>query len=89
MKETKLRISNQLGLHARAAAKFVNTAKSFSCDVELGTSQKMIDGKSIMGVMLLAATEGTELNLVTRGADEAQAAEAIRDLVDAKFGESE
>lgn len=89
MKETKLRIVNQLGLHARAAAKFVNTAKSFSCEVELGTEQKMIDGKSIMSVMLLAAAKGTELNLITRGSDETEAAQAIRSLVNAKFGEAE
>jgi len=89
MKETKLRIVNQLGLHARAAAKFVHTAKSFSCDVQLGTEEKMIDGKSIMGVMLLAAGKNTELRLVTQGPDEAEAAVAISDLVIDRFGEAE
>ena len=87
--ETKLRIINQLGLHARAAAKFVNTAKSFSCNVQLGTEEKMVDGKSIMGVMLLAAGKDTELRLVTQGSDEIEAATAISDLVTARFGEAD
>lgn len=89
MKETKLHIVNQLGLHARAAAKFVNTAKSFACDVQLGRDEKLIDGKSIMGVMLLAAAKGSELKLVTNGEDELEAAAAIEALVTEKFGEAE
>ncbi len=84
-----LPIRNRLGLHARAAAKLVRTASRFDSDVKLsraGGSQE-IDGKSILGILLLAASWGTELEITVRGSDEIEAAEAIETLVRNRFGE--
>lgn len=84
-----VQIRNRLGLHARAAAKLVRTASRFDSDVKLsrvGGSQE-IDGKSILGILLLAASCGTELEFTVRGPDEIEAAEAIETLVRNRFGE--
>ena len=84
-----VQIRNRLGLHARAAAKLVRTASRFDSDVKLsraGGSQE-IDGKSILGILLLAASCGTELEFTVRGADEIEAAEAMESLVRNRFGE--
>jgi len=79
-------------LHARAAAKFVNLAKTFSSDITLGgqpaSAAQRVDGKSIMGVMLLAAAQGTELDLIAEGADADDALAALSALISDKFGES-
>lgn len=81
-------IINQLGLHARAAAKFVGTAGRFSCSVKVGRSpDSLVDGKSIMSVMMLAAGKGTILHLVTDGEDEEKAMQAMVDLIENYFGE--
>ncbi|MCY3777352.1 MAG: HPr family phosphocarrier protein [Candidatus Aminicenantes bacterium] len=84
-----VQIRNRLGLHARAAAKLVRTASHYDSDVKLsraGGSQE-IDGKSILGILLLAASCGTELEFTVRGSDETEAAEAIETLVRNRFGE--
>ena len=86
---TEFTIVNKLGLHARASAKFVTLASSFPCEVWLERCGKRVHGKSIMGVMMLAASKGTVLTLETEG-DQAQAcAEALLALAASRFGEEE
>ncbi len=82
-------ISNKLGLHARAAAKLVTTASQFKSGLRLHKDDKVVDGKSIMSVMLLAAGIGTELVIEADGPDEDAALEAVCALIDDKFGEGE
>ena len=82
-------IANKLGMHARAAAKFVSLASSFSSDVELEKGQRRVNGKSIMGVMMLAASKGSTLTLYISGLDEAEAAERLAQLINDRFGEEE
>lgn len=82
-------IVNALGLHARAAAKFVNLAKTFTATIELELGDQRADGKRIMNVMLLAAAQGTVLTLRTSGADEREAFDALQALVADRFGEAE
>jgi phosphocarrier protein HPr len=89
VQEETVTIVNRLGLHARAAAKFVNVAKRFSSTIELSRGAEHADGKSIMSVMLLAAPIGTELTLSASGPDEAEAFAALRDLIADRFGEEE
>ena len=78
---------NVLGLHARASAKWVNTASQFAADVRLEKKGQAVNGKSIMGVMMLAAGCGTRLQLQLDGPDEQQALQALVALVEARFGE--
>lgn len=82
-------IVNALGLHARAAAKFVNLAKTFTCTIELELGDQRADGKRIMNVMLLAAAQGTVLTLRTDGRDEREAFTALAALVADRFDEAE
>lgn len=82
-------IINKYGLHARAAAKFVSTAAAFSSSINVGNGERTVDGKSIMSVMMLAASKGTEICLQIDGTDEAEAMEAITDLIDKRFDEPE
>ena len=89
MQEATVTIVNRLGLHARAAAKFVNLAKTFSSTIALRKNGEEADGKSIMSVMLLAAPVGTELGLSVSGADEVEAFAALRELIENRFGEDE
>ena len=89
MIQQKITIINKLGLHARAAAKFVTTANKFASTIEISKGTKTVNGKSIMGVMMLAASKGTELILKADGADEADAIEAVVNLVENRFGEDE
>jgi phosphocarrier protein HPr len=86
----QITIINKLGLHARAAAKFVGVAGRYPCQIRVGRSpDSMVDGKSIMAVMMLAAGKGTEIHLLTEG-DEAQAAlDGLIELIDNKFDEGE
>jgi phosphocarrier protein len=84
-----LTISNKLGLHARASAKLTKLAGSFACDVHLTRNGRRVNAKSIMGVMMLAAGMGSEVELETDGADEQAAQEAIALLVNDKFGEGQ
>jgi phosphocarrier protein len=87
--KTTLTISNKLGLHARASAKLTKLAGSFHCDVHLSRQTRRVNAKSIMGVMMLAAGMGTEIEIETAGEDEAAAMAALRALIEAKFGEGE
>jgi len=84
-----IEIVNKLGLHARAAAKLVSTAGQFTSEVLLSKGHQEINAKSIMGVMMLAASIGTILTLKTSGSDEKQAMEALVELINDKFGEGE
>jgi phosphocarrier protein len=89
MIKTALKINNKLGLHARASAKLTKLASGFSSEVHLTRNGRRVNAKSIMGVMMLAAGMGAEIELEVDGADEAQAAEAITALVNDKFGEGQ
>ena len=80
-------IQNQLGLHTRAAAKLVDTAKRFESKIELVFRDRTVDCKSIMGVITLGAQKNNVVDVVIDGNDEVHALEAIQKLVDAKFGE--
>lgn len=82
-------IQNKLGLHARAASKFVALAKEFSCSVEITSPSASADGKSIMKVLLLQATLGTTITISTDGKDEDAAMSALTELIDNKFSEEE
>jgi len=85
----EIKIVNKLGLHARAAAKFVTMASQYNSDVKLVLNGQGVNGKSIMGVMMLAASQGTELTLITDGEDESSAMEALNELIGNRFGEEE
>lgn len=89
MIKTNTLIINKLGLHARAASKLVTTASSFSSNIRIGRESQMADAKSIMAVMMLAASKGTELNLEIDGKDQEQASAAILDLITRRFDEDE
>jgi phosphocarrier protein len=89
MIRTTLVISNKLGLHARASAKLTKLASSFKCEVFMTRSSRRVNAKSIMGIMMLAAGLGAEVELETEGEDEQQAADAITALVNDKFGEGQ
>ena len=89
MLEEHIRVVNKLGLHARAAAKLVKLTAGFESVITLNLDEKQVDAKSIMGVMMLAATQGTALKLVVDGEDAESARDAIRDLFTDCFGEGE
>jgi len=84
--EIQLLIRNQLGLHARACALFVKTASRFKSEVSVARDGVVVNGKSIMGVMMLAAEEGATIQVKAEGPDEGDALLAIQELVDGKFG---
>lgn len=87
MQRNSIIIINKLGLHARAASKLVATASSFESKVLISRDEKLIDGKSIMAVLMLAATKGTELEIITDGHDEEEAAQALITLINNRFDE--
>lgn len=89
MIRTQLVIINKLGLHARAAAKFVACTSAFSSSIQAGKDGQMIDGKSIMSVMMLAAGKGTVLDIEIDGRDEAEALAALQALLENCFDEPE
>ena len=89
MIKSNITISNKLGLHARASAKLTKLAGSFRSDVHLSRAGRRINAKSIMGVMMLAAGLGSEVEVETDGPDEQEAMAALRELIDAKFGEGQ
>ena len=89
MQQRTVVIVNKLGLHARAASKFVNLAKRFASRIEVSNAGKCVDGKSIMSIMLLAASQGTEIDLRIDGDDEVDAMQAITELIADRFGEGE
>jgi phosphocarrier protein len=82
-------IGNKLGLHARASAKLTKLAGTFHCDVHMSRNGRRVNAKSIMGVMMLAAGIGAEVEIETDGEDEAQARDAIVALINDKFGEGQ
>ena len=88
MAETTVEIINKAGLHARAAAKLAELSASFSCDIQVG-HEKMVDGKSILSLMMLAAVKGTTLKIVTSGPEENRALKAIVELINNRFDEAE
>lgn len=89
MLETAIVINNKLGLHARAAVKFVNMANRFSADVKIEKDGSEIDGKSILGILTLAAIQGAEIVLKVDGADEEAALKSLVALINNKFDEKE
>jgi len=84
----ELRIRNRLGLHARAAARFVHTAGQFHSRVTAGREGRVMDGKSILGILLLGASQGTTIEVTADGPDEVEAIGALAALVESGFGES-
>ena len=89
MKQKQVKIINKLGLHARAAAKFVTLASEFDADIKLTRNNRTVSGKSIMGVMMLAAGKGATINIETSGEDEAEAMQSLLALINDYFGEGE
>ncbi|MGX5220740.1 HPr family phosphocarrier protein [Pseudomonas sp. S9] len=90
MPACEVTIINKLGLHARAAAKFVGVATQYPCSIKVGrTSQSLVDGKSIMSVMMLAAGKGTSVHLLTEGEQDEQALDALLELINNYFDEGE
>jgi phosphocarrier protein HPr len=89
MQKTNVTIINKLGLHARASAKLTKLASSFSCDVFMSRNGRRINAKSIMGVMMLAAGMGTDVEIETAGDDEDKAMQALIGLINERFGEGE
>ena len=89
MIETNVRIINKLGLHARASAKFVSTAARFQSHIEVIKQSQKVNGKSIMGVMMLAASQGSELIIKIDGPDEKDMEKALVDLINNRFDEPE
>ena len=89
MPEREVTISNRLGLHARAAAKLVNLASQFDCEIQLRRDERIANAKSIMGVMMLAAAKGTALRLYAEGSDAEQALDQIEALIRYRFDEPE
>jgi phosphocarrier protein HPr len=87
MIEREAEICNPLGLHARAAARFVRLASQFQARVKVERGGRVMDGKSILGMLLLAASKGTRLRLLVDGEDEVAAADALATLVASGFGE--
>ena len=87
MIKTEITITNKLGLHARASAKLSKLAGSFPCEVWMARNERRINAKSIMGVMMLAAGMGAEVELETNGPQEAEAMEALQAMIADKFGE--
>ena len=89
MKSLPVTIINKLGLHARAATKMVNCASGFESNISLVKGTRTINAKSIMGVLTLAASMGTELVILAEGTDEEQAAAALAELIADRFGEGQ
>lgn len=87
MTERAVTVVNDLGLHARAAARFVHVASRFEAHIRVGRDARMMDGKSILGILLLAAARGTTITIAAQGADEREAVDALARLVESGFGE--
>ena len=89
MTERSIEIKNKLGLHARAAAKLVHTAARFKSEIKIRKGDEEVDGKSILGILLLAAGRGSTILVRADGEDEREALDAIEKLIEAKFDETE
>lgn len=85
--EKTIQIQNELGLHARAATKLVQTASKFGCEFQIAKDGNEVNGKSIMGVLMLVASKGTTITLKARGDRAAECVAAVAALIDDKFGE--
>jgi len=89
MQQQDVVIINKLGLHARASAKLTQLASNFKCEVMLSRNNRRVNAKSIMGVMMLAASKGTTIAIETNGEDEVEAMRALLELINDCFGEGE
>jgi len=89
MQSKSVTIINKLGLHARAAARFVQLASRFDCDIYVMLSGKKVSGKSIMGIMMLAAAKDANIEITASGPDEMKAVAELEDLIHTRFGEEE
>ena len=89
MIRSSVTISNKLGLHARASAKLTKLAGAYECDIHMSRNGRRVNAKSIMGVMMLAASQGSTIVLETDGPDEAEAMQAITQLIAGRFDEDE
>ncbi len=89
MLTTSIKIINKLGLHARASAKLTQAATQFKSDIWIKKNEKKVNAKSIMGVMMLAASQGSDITIVTEGPDEKEALLSITALINDYFGEEE
>jgi len=87
MQQQEVVIINKLGLHARASAKLTQLASNFKCEVMLSRNKRRVNAKSIMGVMMLAASKGTTIVIETNGEDENEAMRALLELINDCFGE--
>ncbi|OGS52344.1 MAG: phosphocarrier protein HPr [Elusimicrobia bacterium RIFOXYB2_FULL_62_6] len=87
MIKKQIRIINELGIHARPAGMIANTASRFSCDVKIIKDKMEVNAKSIMGIMTLAAGNGSSITVLASGSDEVQAVQALEDLFARKFDE--
>ncbi len=87
MQEVEVVIQNKLGMHARSAAMFVKMANNFASEILIKREQLEVNGKSIMGIMMLAAAKGTTLIIQAEGPDESQALQSLSELVNDNFGE--
>ncbi len=86
---SRVLIINKLGLHARAATRLVSCASTFSSEIWIGKGEKLVNGKSIMGVLTLAASKGSELLIQADGEDAATAIDGLLELINSRFGEDE
>jgi len=89
MASRRVHIQNKLGLHARASAKLVSTASRYASEITLAKDEVEVNAKSIMGIMMLAASKGTDLILGADGSDAEEAIDAIEQLINDRFGEDE
>lgn len=89
MLKKEFTIINKLGLHARASAKFVTTASQFDCEINVSRNDRTVNGKSIMGMMMLAAAKGTDIQISAEGKEAEQALDALEILINDYFGEGE
>ena len=89
MLDQDVEIVNKLGLHARAAARFVTEAKQFVADIRVRRGERTVNGKSIMGLMMLAAAKGSVINIQIDGVDEGDAMTALVALIQRRFDEAE
>ena len=89
MQTKSITIVNKLGLHARAAARLVQVASKYDCDINISLNSKKVNGKSIMGIMMLAASRGSVVEITTSGADEKSAMDGLEALIQSRFGEEE
>jgi phosphocarrier protein len=89
VKESEVQIINRLGLHARAAARFVHLANRFDCEITVSKDGSKVDGKSILGLLTLAAAKGSRLRMSASGTDEDAALAELGELIRNRFGEDE